>query len=345
MAKKSKPAPARKKTRPAAKAAPRKAAKKPVKRTVKPAARKAPAKTHKPAKPSARKLAPRKAAKKAAVKKAPVKKAPAKAAAPRPPIKKAAAAPPAAPVMVTPPPPVAAPAAMEAKPALVRTAPRPPRKRPVAPAAQAPGAVTPSAEPGSQAAAPVTPTKPGLPPIRPYRGTQSGKPSRGKGRPKKRSRDRYSKIFAEFETKPAEPARKKKRRAVDDEDEDTSISVLRERPKLQIESPEQIRAGVQKKYLETGQSSCPVGCGGIAEVVRVGTLEDGSGEVWIECLSCAQRQRFIISKVTQTERQTALHAMEEIGEALCPRHGRSVPLRRRGRDLVCPDCGVLYPEA
>jgi len=221
-------------------------------------------------------------------------------------------------------------------------APRPARRPPpsVSPAERAADAAVAAVEGQGSAVS----SKPGLPPIRPYRGTQSGKPSK-KGRQRKRPRDRFSKIFAEFETKPAEPARKKKRRALDDEDEDTSISVLRERPKLQIESPEQIREGVLKKYLETGQPSCPVGCGGIAEVVRVGTLEDGAGEVWIECLSCAQRDRFIIPKASATERQTALHAMEEIGEAQCPRHGRNIQLRRRGRDLVCPDCGVLYPES
>jgi hypothetical protein len=162
-------------------------------------------------------------------------------------------------------------------------------------------------------------------------------------RKKPRARDRYSKLFAEFETKPASSA-KKKRRILDEDEEETTYSVLRERPRLQIESPEQIRAGVIKKYLGGGMPSCPVGCGGIAEVVRVGTMEDGSGEVWIECLSCAQRERFLIQKASPAERQAAAKGMEENGEALCSRHVRPVQLRRRGRDLVCPECGVLYPE-
>jgi hypothetical protein len=323
MAKKSKQTAARKKTRPAAKSAGRKAAKKAVKRPAK-AARKIPAKarkTAKPAKAAARKAAPRKVAKKPAVKKAPAKKAEVK----RPPAKKAVAA-------IKP---------VTAKPAPVRPAPALP-----APAGAPPVEAVVTEPAVAQPAAPAAPAKPGtLPAIRPYRGTQAGGPAAGKrGRQKKRTRNRYSKIFAEFETRPAPPERRRKRRVVDDEDEDTSISVLRERPRLQIETPEQIRVGVLKRYLETGQPSCPVGCGGIAEVVRVGTLEDGTGEVWIECLSCAQRERFLVPRATPAERQQAQRAMEESGEAMCPRHGRPVQLRRRGRDMVCPECGVLYPE-
>jgi hypothetical protein len=332
MAKKSKPATGRKKARPAPKAG-RKPAAKAAKRPAKAAARKAPAKrkTAKPVKAGARKQAPRKATRKPAAKKAPVRKAETK----RAPVKKTTA--PAKAVAPKP----APKAAPKAAPAVA------PRRPPPEPAQPAPAAVAPVAAVPAVAEPVVTPApeaKPGLPAIRPYRGTQGGRPTKGKARPKKRARNRFSKIFAEFETRPAAPERKKKRRSLDEEEEETTISVLRERPKLQIESPEQIRAGVLKKYLETGQPSCPVGCGGIAEVVRVGTLEDGTGEVWIECLSCAQRERFLITRATLAEQQAAQHAMEEAGEALCPRHGRHIQLRRRGRDLVCPDCGVLYPE-
>ena len=82
-----------------------------------------------------------------------------------------------------------------------------------------------------------------LPPIRPYRGTQTGtgkkmKPLRVK---KSKPRDRFSKLFAEFETKPA-PEKKKKRRVADEDEEETRFSVIRERMRLQVETPEQIRA-------------------------------------------------------------------------------------------------------
>ena len=68
--------------------------------------------------------------------------------------------------------------------------------------------------------------------------------------------------------------KKKKRRVLDEEEEETSFSVIREQMKLQIMSPEQIRAEVLRKFLGGEQATCPVGCGGIAEIVRVGTLDD-----------------------------------------------------------------------
>jgi RNA 3'-terminal phosphate cyclase len=87
---------------------------------------------------------------------------------------------------------------------------------------------------------------------------------------------------------------------------------------------------------------CPVGCGGFSEVVRVGTLPNGSGEVWFECLSCAQRRQFILPKATRNENAEVAKAEEEGREAVCPRHKVHVALRRRGRQFVCPTCGVVY---
>jgi hypothetical protein len=88
---------------------------------------------------------------------------------------------------------------------------------------------------------------------------------------------------------------------------------------------------------------CPVGCGGFSEVVRVGSLENGAGEVWFECLSCAQRKAFEIPAATKEENAVVHETAETEGkEPICPRHTRPVQLRRRGRQFVCPACGVVF---
>jgi hypothetical protein len=89
---------------------------------------------------------------------------------------------------------------------------------------------------------------------------------------------------------------------------------------------------------------CPVGCGGFSEVVRVSTRENGAGEIWFECLSCAQRKMFEIPAATPDERKKIFAELESGHEPLCPRHTKAVPLRRRGRDFVCPGCGVRFDE-
>ncbi|MGH7506422.1 MAG: hypothetical protein ACRELX_12255, partial [Longimicrobiales bacterium] len=68
--------------------------------------------------------------------------------------------------------------------------------------------------------------------------------------------------------------------------------------------------------------------------------------IWFECLSCAQRRRFEVPAATHEERVAVIAAAEKEGhEPFCPRHGeRQVALRRRGKDFVCPACGVVFPE-
>lgn len=87
---------------------------------------------------------------------------------------------------------------------------------------------------------------------------------------------------------------------------------------------------------------CPVLCGGAAEVVRVGTLDSGAGELWVECASCAQRARYDVPAATDLERRRVGNLLRSASEPLCPRHARPVVLARRGRALVCPECGVEY---
>jgi hypothetical protein len=107
-------------------------------------------------------------------------------------------------------------------------------------------------------------------------------------------------------------------------------------------SLEEIRRDVVARYLTGETPACPVGCGGMAQVVRVSNLPNGAGDVWLECLSCAQRERFEIPAPTAQERQNAFDQLEAGNEPTCPRHGdRWVQLRRRGRDFACPECGIL----
>jgi hypothetical protein len=99
-----------------------------------------------------------------------------------------------------------------------------------------------------------------------------------------------------------------------------------------------------KHYLAGEMVPCPVGCGGFSEVVRISTMEGGAGEIWFECLSCAQRKMFEIPAATEEERRQVFAAVEGGVEPLCPRHSKAVQLRRRGRDFMCPECGVAYPD-
>ena len=95
-------------------------------------------------------------------------------------------------------------------------------------------------------------------------------------------------------------------------------------------------------YLAGQMVPCPVGCGGFSEVVRVASLESGEGEVWFECLSCAQRRQFRLPRATRAENAEIAKAEELSREIHCPRHKVPVALRRRGRQFVCPSCGVVF---
>ena len=108
-------------------------------------------------------------------------------------------------------------------------------------------------------------------------------------------------------------------------------------------SPPLVQTDPMVHYMAGEMVPCPVGCGGFSEVVRISTKADGSGEVWFECLQCAQRKMFELPAATPAEKK-AVHAQLEAGhEIVCPRHnGRLVGLRRRGREFVCPECGVSF---
>jgi hypothetical protein len=95
-------------------------------------------------------------------------------------------------------------------------------------------------------------------------------------------------------------------------------------------------------YFTGGMVPCPVGCGGASEVVRLGTLADGSGELWFECTSCAQRARVDVPVATAAERAQVAADLDADRAPACPRHSRREELQRRGRRLLCGACGVVF---
>jgi hypothetical protein len=260
-----------------------------------------------------------------------VKVAAAAAAPPPPaPAKKTAAPRPApqAPPLVIAPPAAAAPATAE-----------PPRKRRPRPVeAIIPGAI--GAEPGDEipdvslaALEVITKVKTGKGPRPERKGRKKGAKFdtadgelQGKKKKRRLERLRRAGVFGV----PGGPRLKKKKKRMRDE-------VVRPSPPLEKTEP-------LKHYLAGEMVPCPVGCGGFSEVVRRSTLPNGGGEVWFECLSCAQRKRFDLPPSTPEERQRIHQQLESGHEPLCPRHTKTVQLRRRGREFICPECGVSFPE-
>lgn len=102
--------------------------------------------------------------------------------------------------------------------------------------------------------------------------------------------------------------------------------------------------GIFERYYAGEKVPCHVGCGGSAEVVRVATAADGAGELWVECRSCAQRVRYEVPPASVEERRAVERALDGGTDAVCPRHAWRTLLQRRGRQLVCPECGVRYRE-
>ena len=107
--------------------------------------------------------------------------------------------------------------------------------------------------------------------------------------------------------------------------------------------PESTMDPVESFYKGLGVP-CPMGCPGAMERVAVNTLPDGRGELWFECSSCAQRVSYETPAVTKAERKQVTEMVDSGQEIVCPRHFVRPVLRRRGRQLACPECGVVYRE-
>jgi hypothetical protein len=155
---------------------------------------------------------------------------------------------------------------------------------------------------------------------------------------------------AEGETSTAARARRPRKKRRPSPEERERLAKLRKRRKKMLRrregrirpSPPLQETDPLAAYLAGEMVPCPVGCGGFSEIVRVGTLESGAGEVWFECLSCAQRRMFEVPAATEAESAAIASAGEEGHEPHCPRHGRPTAVRRRGRQFVCPACGVVF---
>jgi len=104
------------------------------------------------------------------------------------------------------------------------------------------------------------------------------------------------------------------------------------------------RDGILHLFYAGQPVPCPVGCGGSAEVVRVSTADSGAGELWLECASCAQRRRYEVPRAGQAEKRTVSTALRAGQATSCPRHSSPVALAPRGRQLVCPACGVVFRD-
>lgn len=99
-----------------------------------------------------------------------------------------------------------------------------------------------------------------------------------------------------------------------------------------------------KRYYAEQPLSCPLGCGGRLERVRVQRAGSDGGRVLFDCQSCSLRYEMEIPPATRTERRKTREALEQGGEPECPRHGARQRLGRAGRELVCSLCGVLYAK-
>jgi hypothetical protein len=165
----------------------------------------------------------------------------------------------------------------------------------------------------------------------------------------KRSRKSKGPRFDDAEPGAPVTVRRRKRRRIVDDDEVVVRKAKKKKKKkkrrrdgLVKPSPPLEKTDPLADYLAGQQVPCPVGCGGFSEIVRIASLPTGEGEIWFECLSCAQRRQFILPKATKEENAAVLKAEEQGREITCPRHSVAVGLRRRGRQFVCPACGVVF---
>ena len=105
---------------------------------------------------------------------------------------------------------------------------------------------------------------------------------------------------------------------------------------LQLDNEKQLL----KQYYAGQQIESPNG----GFLIRLGVRprEDGAATAIFECNISSIRYELVIRKATRTERKKVKDALASDEDPVCPRCGSSARLVRAGKELVCPDCGVVF---
>lgn len=97
-----------------------------------------------------------------------------------------------------------------------------------------------------------------------------------------------------------------------------------------------------KQYYAGQQMESPNG--GFLMLLGIRPAEGGAIGI-LECSATSMRYEILIPKATRTERKKVKEVLDAGDDPDCPRHGQGRRLVRAGRDVVCPDCGVVYGRA
>ncbi len=88
----------------------------------------------------------------------------------------------------------------------------------------------------------------------------------------------------------------------------------------------------------------PSPAGGIFQVLRVKSEDDGSGLILLECGSSSLRYLLKVPKAKRTEKKDIQTKLNKGGELWCPRHSLQ-SLHRVENSYVCRKCGVAYAKS
>ena len=88
-------------------------------------------------------------------------------------------------------------------------------------------------------------------------------------------------------------------------------------------------------------SRLPSPAGGVFQVLRVKSEDNGSGVLILECGSSSLRYVLKVPKAKRAEKRDIQAEAKKGGELWCPRHSLQ-PLNRVADKYVCRKCGVTY---